>query len=138
MLKAENKKKLIDILKYHVIAGRIYSDQALATKQAKTLEGRPIEIGIVNNSAKVNNAGLIATDIDASNGVIHVIDSVLLPPEEEGQAQLPPNGTTLQKHVTEQSGHVRPGAAPFRHHVYHTRQVRRMQPVFFVSRRCGR
>ena len=82
LLKPENKGKLAAILKYHVVAGRVYSDDALAAKRAKTLQGAAVRIGVVNGQAKVNKANLVATDIDASNGVIHVIDSVLLPPEK--------------------------------------------------------
>jgi len=79
LLKPENKGKLADILKYHVVSGRVYSDQALAAQSAKTLLGAPVTIGVKGDAAKVNDAKLLKTDIDASNGVIHVIDSVLLP-----------------------------------------------------------
>lgn len=80
LLKPENKTQLANILKYHVVPGRIFSDKALAAGQAKTLLGKKVEISIKSGAAQVNNAKLIATDIDAANGVIHVIDSVLLPP----------------------------------------------------------
>ncbi len=80
LLKPENKKKLADILKYHVVAGRVYSEDALAAKQAATLQGANLRITVSGGGAKVNEAGLVATDIDASNGVIHVIDRVILPP----------------------------------------------------------
>lgn len=80
LLKPENKNKLIDILKYHVVAGRVYSDDALKAESAATLQGAPVTIGVSNGEAMVNKAKLIKTDLDASNGVIHVIDSVLMPP----------------------------------------------------------
>ena len=83
LLKPENKDKLVSILKYHVVAGRVYSDAALKVKEAKTLNGQSIRISAANGEAKINDARLIATDIDASNGVIHVIDSVLLPPAKK-------------------------------------------------------
>lgn len=83
LLKPENKGKLVAVLKYHVVPGRIYSEDALAAKQAKTLQGSKISIAMVNGKAQVNNVGLVATDIDASNGVIHIIDGVLLPPSKE-------------------------------------------------------
>jgi transforming growth factor-beta-induced protein len=79
LLKPENKGKLADILKYHVVSGRVYSDQALAAQNANTLLGTPVAIAVKDGVARVNNAKLLKTDLDASNGVIHVIDSVLLP-----------------------------------------------------------
>lgn len=83
LLKPENKGKLAAILKYHVVAGRIYSGDALSAGSAKTLQGDAVSIGIKNGVAMVNDAKLVATDIDASNGVIHVIDSVILPPQDK-------------------------------------------------------
>ncbi len=80
LLKPENKGKLAAILKYHVVPGRVYSSDALAAGEATTLQGGSITIAAGNGGATVNNAKLVATDIDASNGVIHVIDTVLLPP----------------------------------------------------------
>lgn len=80
LLKPENKSKLAAILKYHVVPGRVYSTDALAAGTAKTLQGDSVTIAVKNGAAMVNSAKLIATDLDASNGVIHVIDSVMLPP----------------------------------------------------------
>lgn len=79
LLKPENKQKLIDILKYHVVSGRVYADQALKAGAADTVLGKDIHITSSYGAAKVNNAKLVATDIEASNGVVHVIDAVLLP-----------------------------------------------------------
>ena len=87
LLKPENKQKLVDILKYHVVAGRVYSEDAVAAKTAKTLQGSSISINVGKNGAMINSSKLIATDVDASNGVIHIIDSVLMPPEKSA-AQL--------------------------------------------------
>ncbi len=81
LLKPENKKKLADILKYHVVAGRVYSENALSAGEAKTLQGQKVKISASGGVAKVNQAKILKTDIDASNGVIHVIDAVILPPE---------------------------------------------------------
>lgn len=81
--KPENKAKLAGILKYHVVAGRVYSEDAVQAKVATTLQGSTIAITLQDGKARVNDANLIATDIDASNGVIHVIDSVMLPPESK-------------------------------------------------------
>jgi transforming growth factor-beta-induced protein len=82
LLQPANKEKLANILKYHVIAGRVYSDAAVDGKEAKTLFGQNIRVSVSDAGAKINDAKLIATDIDASNGVIHVIDSVLLPQDK--------------------------------------------------------
>ena len=78
LIKPENKSKLVEILTYHVVSGRVYSSDALAAKKAKTLQGSDVKIGVQGKAAMVNNAKLLATDIDASNGVIHVIDAVLV------------------------------------------------------------
>ena len=94
LLKPENKEKLAAILKYHVVAGRVYSDDALKAKTAKTLQGSSVKIGVEGGKAKVNGANLLKTDIDASNGVIHVIDAVLLPPADEKVSQADRAGQT--------------------------------------------
>jgi uncharacterized surface protein with fasciclin (FAS1) repeats len=85
-LKPENREKLTAILLYHVVKGRVYSDDAVKAKEAETLQGQPIHVTVKGDKAMINNAGLIATDIDAANGVIHVIDQVLLPPSD-GEAK---------------------------------------------------
>jgi uncharacterized surface protein with fasciclin (FAS1) repeats len=79
LLKPENKEKLVAILKYHVVPGRVYSEDALAAKKATTLQGSEIHVSVSGGQAKINDANLVTTDLDASNGVIHVIDSVILP-----------------------------------------------------------
>ncbi len=79
LLKPENKDQLANILKYHVVSGRLYSTDALAAGKAKTLLGQEIAVAAVGGQAKVNGARLLQTDLDASNGVIHVIDEVILP-----------------------------------------------------------
>ncbi|MEM6778124.1 MAG: fasciclin domain-containing protein [Planctomycetota bacterium] len=80
LLQPENRQKLADILKFHVIPGRVYSDQALQAGSAKTLQGSAVQFFNGNGGATVNGAKLLALDLDASNGVIHVIDTVLIPP----------------------------------------------------------
>ena len=79
LLKPENKTKLQDILKYHVVKGRVFARDAVTAGAATTLEGGRVSIGIDNGRLTANGAGIVLTDIDASNGVIHVIDSVLMP-----------------------------------------------------------
>jgi len=86
LLKPENKAKLASILTYHVVSGRVYSGDAVAAKQANSLESSPIDISVTGDGAKINNASLVAADIDASNGVIHVIDTVLMPPAKGANA----------------------------------------------------
>ncbi|HEX8876256.1 MAG TPA: fasciclin domain-containing protein [Phycisphaerales bacterium] len=79
LLKPENKSKLQEVLKYHVVSGRVFSDAALKAGHAKTLQGESVKIKVEQGSAKIDNAKLIATDIDTTNGVIHVVDTVLMP-----------------------------------------------------------
>jgi transforming growth factor-beta-induced protein len=80
LLKPENKAKLAAILKFHVVSGRVFSNTVLSKKELKTVQGGLLTAAMKNGIATINGATLVATDIDASNGVIHVIDSVLLPP----------------------------------------------------------
>ena len=81
LLKPENKDKLTAILTYHVVKGRVYADQALEAGNAKTLQGGKVEIRVMDGKPMVNNAQILTTDIDTSNGVIHVIDTVIMPQE---------------------------------------------------------
>jgi uncharacterized surface protein with fasciclin (FAS1) repeats len=81
LLKPENKAKLAAILTYHVVPGRVYSEQALKAGKAKTVQGGEIEIVVKDGKAMVNNAAIVTTDINASNGAIHVIDTVIMPPQ---------------------------------------------------------
>ena len=80
LLKPENKDKLAAILTYHVVKGRVYSEAAVAAKAATTVQGGTVKISASDKGAFVNESKIVKTDIDASNGVIHVIDAVLLPP----------------------------------------------------------
>ncbi len=89
LLKPENKDKLVSILKYHVVQGRVYSSDALKAGKAKTLEGQSVQIVVRDGVAMVNNAKLVSTDLDASNGVIHVIDTVIMPPANKQAAMTP-------------------------------------------------
>jgi len=79
LLEPENKDKLASILLYHVVAGKITSDQVVKLTSAKSLEGSTINIKVDMGKVYVDNAQVIAVDVEASNGVIHVIDSVILP-----------------------------------------------------------
>ena len=88
LLKPENREQLAAILKFHVVSGRVYAKQALKAGTAKTLLGPAVSIEVVNGQPRVQEANILKTDIDASNGVIHVIDSVILPPSKETAARL--------------------------------------------------
>jgi uncharacterized surface protein with fasciclin (FAS1) repeats len=78
LLKPENKDQLVAVLTYHVVPGKVMSSDVSAGEVA-TVNGKPITVSVEGESVKVNNANVIAVDVDASNGVIHVIDAVLLP-----------------------------------------------------------
>ncbi len=78
LLKPENKKKLTAILTYHVVSGNVKATDVVKLKSAKTVEGRMVKIN-TKGGVKVNDANVVKTDIACANGVIHVIDSVLIP-----------------------------------------------------------
>ena len=79
LLKPENKDKLKAILLYHVVSGDVPSSQAVKLTSAKTLEGKDLAISVENGGVMINNAKVVKADVHASNGVIHVIDTVLMP-----------------------------------------------------------
>ena len=80
LLKPENKQKLVDILKYHVVSGRVYAADAITAKKAGTLlSDKMIEISQVGDDVMINEVKVVMPNVEASNGVIHVIDGVLLP-----------------------------------------------------------
>lgn len=79
LLKPENTAKLRSILTYHVVAGNVLAKDVLKLHSANTVEGQSLAIKTVHGEVMVDGAHVTKTDIVASNGVIHVIDSVLLP-----------------------------------------------------------
>lgn len=81
LLKPENKQKLTAILTYHVVAGKVMATDVAGLDQAKSVNGKMIDIEVEGSTVKVNDAAVTAADIAASNGVIHVIDEVIMPPE---------------------------------------------------------
>lgn len=81
LLKPENKQQLTDILTYHVVAGKVMAADVAGLDEAKSVNGKMIDVEAAGGSVKVNGATVTAADIAASNGVIHVIDTVILPPE---------------------------------------------------------
>lgn len=81
LLKPENKQRLVDILTYHVVPGKVTAADVVGLEEAKTVNGKMIAVKVDGDAVKVNQANVTATDVAASNGVIHVIDQVILPPE---------------------------------------------------------
>lgn len=79
LLKPENKDQLIAVLTYHVVPGNVMAADVVKLNSATTVNGANVAISVVNGQVKVDNAKVIKTDIGASNGVIHVIDTVILP-----------------------------------------------------------
>ncbi|MBL1216749.1 MAG: fasciclin domain-containing protein [Planctomycetes bacterium] len=79
LLKPENKHQLAAILKYHIVSGRVYAADAVAAKSPMTLQGSEVMIAIKDGRLTVDGASIIASDLSASNGVVHVIDRVILP-----------------------------------------------------------
>ncbi len=79
LLKPENKQKLVSILTYHVVAGKVTAADVMKMKSGKTVEGESVKIATAGGKVMVNDATVVKADIAASNGVIHVIDTVLMP-----------------------------------------------------------
>ena len=79
LLKPENKEKLKAILLYHVVAGDVTAAQVMKMSSAKTLDGQDVKVMVNDGTVMVNDAKVIKADVMASNGVIHVIDTVLIP-----------------------------------------------------------
>ena len=78
LLKPENKEKLVSILTYHVVPGKVMAAD-VKTMKAKTLNGQELSIKVEDGKVTVDNAKVVKTDVAAKNGVIHVIDTVVLP-----------------------------------------------------------
>jgi uncharacterized surface protein with fasciclin (FAS1) repeats len=83
LVKPENKKKLTSILTYHVVAGKVMAEDVVKLKNAKTVQGQKIRIRVKDGKVMINKANVVKADIPCKNGVIHVIDSVILPPEKK-------------------------------------------------------
>lgn len=80
LLKPENKAKLVAVLTYHVVPGNLPAKDVVAATKLKTVQGRELTIKVDGANVSVDGAKVVKTDVAASNGVIHVIDSVVLPP----------------------------------------------------------
>jgi uncharacterized surface protein with fasciclin (FAS1) repeats len=79
LLRPENRDQLIAVLTYHVVPGKVKAADVVTLDTAETVNGAAITITVADNGVQVDDANVVATDIAASNGVIHVIDSVILP-----------------------------------------------------------
>lgn len=79
LLKPENKKKLAAILKYHVVPGSVMAKDVVKLSSAKTVQGSEVKIKVSGDQVKIDEAKVVKADVRCKNGVIHVIDSVILP-----------------------------------------------------------
>lgn len=79
LLLPENKDKLVEILTYHVVAGKVEAADVVKLSSATTANGADVMIRVEEGAVFVNDSKVVATDIQASNGVIHVVDTVILP-----------------------------------------------------------
>ena len=78
LLQSENREKLTAILTYHIVLGRVTSREVANLNSATTLQGQTVQIS-KQDGVKINDAKVIAADVEATNGMIHVIDTVLMP-----------------------------------------------------------
>jgi len=79
LLKPENKQKLVSILTYHVVPGKVMAKDLVKLHNAKTVNGAELTVKTGKGSVMVNDARVVKTDIQCTNGVIHIIDTVMLP-----------------------------------------------------------
>ncbi|MGD2015448.1 MAG: fasciclin domain-containing protein [Desulfobacterales bacterium] len=79
LLKPENKDKLTSILTYHVVSGKVMAKDVMTLKEAKTVQGGMVNISMEADTVMIDNAKVVKADIECSNGVIHVIDTVIMP-----------------------------------------------------------
>jgi uncharacterized surface protein with fasciclin (FAS1) repeats len=75
----ENPEKLKQILLYHVVAGKVMAADVVKIKEAKTVQGSSAKVKVSGSNVMIDNANVVKTDIETDNGVIHVIDTVILP-----------------------------------------------------------
>ena len=81
LLKPENKEQLTAILTYHVVSGAVKASDVVKLSEAKTVNGKMLTVRVTGGAVTINDAKVTATDISASNGVIHIVDAVILPPK---------------------------------------------------------
>jgi uncharacterized surface protein with fasciclin (FAS1) repeats len=78
---ARDKAKLQEVLKYHVLTSKWTTDDIKLVKQTGTVQGKPVQFGTSGTAMTVNGAKIVKPNVDCSNGMVHVIDAVLLPPQ---------------------------------------------------------
>jgi uncharacterized surface protein with fasciclin (FAS1) repeats len=83
LLKPENKAKLVDILTYHVVAGDVPAEAAMKLKEATALNKKEIKLEVKESALYLNKSKVTTADVDVSNGTIHIIDTVLMPPADK-------------------------------------------------------
>jgi len=79
LLKPENKDKLVAILTYHVVSGKVMAKDVVKLSSAPTVQGQDVRVKVKDGKVMINNATVVKADVKCKNGVIHVIDAVLLP-----------------------------------------------------------
>ena len=79
LLKPENKKQLKEILTYHVVSGKVMAKDVVGLTEAKTVNGQSVEIAVADGKVSIDGANVVATDVECKNGVIHIIDAVIMP-----------------------------------------------------------
>lgn len=87
LLKPENKDQLVNVLTYHVVSGAVPAEVAVTLEEATALNGDNIDVKKKDGELFLNESQVVQTDIECSNGIIHVIDAVLLPPADDEQAE---------------------------------------------------
>jgi len=96
LLEPKNKAKLVAILTYHVVDGRVDAVNAIKAGKAKTLQGETVRVSISGGKLTVNEASVVANDVQATNGIIHIVDSVLLPLAATQPKRLSRSSATLR------------------------------------------
>ena len=79
LLMPENRDQLVAVLTYHVVPGKVMAEDVVNLSSATTVQGSNVDIAVVDGNVRIDNATVVAADVGASNGVIHVIDTVILP-----------------------------------------------------------
>lgn len=88
LLKPENKADLQAVLTYHVVSGKVDAKTAMGLSEASSLQGEKIAISLDGSNVMINQAKVVMADVNASNGIIHVIDTVILPPSVAQTAEI--------------------------------------------------
>ncbi len=142
LLKPENKDQLTKVLTYHVVPGRVPASEVVKLNghNVTTVEGSPARVSVNGGSVKVGDANVIKTDIEVTNGIIHVIDSVLLPPADAPQAAAPVAAPAPIAYTHPNQSYTTYYAAPAPAYSYQPATVYHAQPAPYMPARstCGR